>query len=70
MPLALFALETDEDGMNRITKTLSGLITDENGGEVIEYAIVLGLIVVTAIVIIANVGTKVLARWGSVNSSM
>ena len=43
---------------------------DESGGEVIEYALILGLIVVTAIVVIGTVGTKVLARWTSVNSSM
>jgi pilus assembly protein Flp/PilA len=43
---------------------------DERGGEVIEYALILGLIVVAAIVIIGTVGTKVLARWTSVNSSI
>jgi Flp pilus assembly pilin Flp len=56
--------------MIRITKMLNRLIADENGAEVIEYALVLGLIVVGAIVIIGAFGTKVLARWGSVNSSM
>lgn len=43
---------------------------DESGGEVLEYALVAGLIVVATIAIIAKVGTKVLARWGSLNSSM
>jgi len=43
---------------------------DEQGGEVLEYALVAGLIVVAAIVIIASVGTKVLAKWNSLNSSM
>ena len=43
---------------------------DEGGGEVIEYALIMGLIVVTAIVLITAVGTKVLGRWTSVNSSM
>ena len=46
------------------------LFRDDAGGEVIEYALILGLIIVTAIVIIGTVGTKVLARWTSVNSSM
>jgi len=46
------------------------LLAEERGGEVIEYALILGLIVVTAIVIIGAFGTKVLARWTSVNSSM
>jgi Flp pilus assembly pilin Flp len=37
---------------------------------VIEYALILGLIIVTAIGIIGNFGTAVLARWASANSSM
>jgi Flp pilus assembly pilin Flp len=46
------------------------LISDESGGEVIEYALVLGLIIVAAIVIIGAVGTRVVAKWGSVDSSL
>jgi Flp pilus assembly pilin Flp len=45
-------------------------MADESGGEVIEYALILGLIIVTAIAVIGAVGTKVLARWTSVNSSL
>jgi Flp pilus assembly pilin Flp len=45
-------------------------IQDETGGEVIEYALILGMIIVVAIALIGAVGTKVLARWQSVNSSM
>ena len=51
-------------------KMLSRLVSDETGGEVIEYALILGLIVVAAIAIIGTVGVKVLARWTSVNSSL
>jgi Flp pilus assembly pilin Flp len=43
---------------------------DQRGGEVIEYALVLGLIIVAAIAIIGAVGTKVVAHWNSVNSSL
>jgi Flp pilus assembly pilin Flp len=46
------------------------LVKDEQGGEVLEYALIAGLIVVASIAMIATVGTKVLARWGSLNSSM
>lgn len=56
--------------MNRVRNMLSAVLADEQGGEVIEYALILGLIVVAAIAIIGAVGTKVLARWTSVNSSM
>jgi len=53
-----------------IREKLTALISDECGGEVLEYAIVLGLISVAAIGVIGKFGTKVLARWSSVNSSM
>lgn len=46
------------------------LIRDERGGEVLEYALIAGLIVVAAIATIKTVGTKVLARWTSLNASV
>jgi len=49
---------------------IQNLFRDEQGGEVLEYALIAGLIVVAAIAVIGKVGTKVLARWGSLNSSM
>jgi len=51
-------------------KLMGRLIRDERGGEVIEYALIAGLIIVAAIAVIGTVGTKVLARWTSVNSSL
>jgi pilus assembly protein Flp/PilA len=49
---------------------LNKLVRDEQGGEVLEYALIAGLIVVAAIAVIGAVGTKVAARWTSLNSSM
>lgn len=46
------------------------LVRDESGGEVLEYALIAGLIVVAAIAAISSVGTKVLAKWTSLNNSM
>jgi pilus assembly protein Flp/PilA len=51
-------------------KLLVKLLKDETGGEVLEYALIAGLIVVAAIAVIGTVGTKVLARWTSLNSSI
>ena len=51
-------------------KLLAKLVRDESGGEVLEYALIVGLIVVAAIAAITSVGGKVLARWTSLNSSM
>ncbi len=56
--------------MKKISNMLVKVVKDEQGGEVLEYALIAGLIVVAAIAVIGSVGTKVLARWGSLNSSM
>ena len=42
---------------------------DEQGGEILEYALIAGLIIVAAIAVISSVGNKVLARWTSLNAS-
>ncbi|MGD1275600.1 MAG: Flp family type IVb pilin [Tepidisphaeraceae bacterium] len=49
---------------------LRKLISDQSGGEVLEYVLIASLIVVAAIAIIAAVGSKVAASWTSLNSSM
>ena len=56
--------------MKTIANLFAKLVKDEQGGEVLEYALIVGLIVVAAIAAITSVGTKVLARWTSLNSSM
>lgn len=62
----------------RVVKTwirsLGGLVKrvalDDQGAEVIEYVLILGLIIVATITTIAAFGTKVVAKWTSVNASM
>ena len=56
--------------MKAVKNLLVSIVKDEQGGEVLEYALIAGLIVVAAIAVIGSVGTKVLARWGSLNSSV
>jgi len=56
--------------MKTMKNTLKALVRDEAGGEVLEYALIAGLIVVAAIAVIGSVGTKVLARWTSLNNGM
>ena len=51
-------------------KNIISFLRDESGGEVLEYALIAGLIVVAAIATIGAVGGKVLASWNSLNSSM
>jgi Flp pilus assembly pilin Flp len=54
----------------RACKQIVKLISDERGGEVLEYALIAGLIVVAAIAAITSVGTAVLGRWTSVQTSL
>jgi len=46
------------------------LLKDQQGGEALEYALVAGMIVVGAMATIACVGTKLVARWSSLNNSI
>jgi Flp pilus assembly pilin Flp len=56
--------------MRIIGRAICRAIQDESGGEVLEYAMIAGLIVVAAIGVISKIGTKVMGRWASLNSSM
>jgi Flp pilus assembly pilin Flp len=55
---------------NEMKTLVSKFIRDEAGGEVIEYALILGLIIVACIAVLGTFGTKVLARWDSTNESL
>ena len=53
-----------------ISNLLKRVLRDEQGGEVLEYALIAGLIVVAAIAVITSVGGKVVARWTSMDGSL
>lgn len=55
--------------MKTMGNLLVKLVKEEEGGEVLEYALIAGLIVVAAIAAISVVGTKVLARWNSLSGA-
>jgi Flp pilus assembly pilin Flp len=72
-PSCLASLREGDDGGTAVqySRLLIGrLLREEDGAEVLEYALVLGLISIVAISLIAQVGTKVAARWTSINSNM
>ena len=56
--------------MKAMKNLLVKLVKEEQGGEVLEYALIAGLIVVAAIAVIGAVGGKVLARWTSVSEGL
>ncbi len=56
--------------MQSVKNMLKRLVKDEQGGEVLEYALIAGLIVVAAIAIITTVGTRVVGKWTSLSNSL
>lgn len=56
--------------MSQVFGSLKKFLNDDTGGEVLEYALIAGLISVAAIGVVAGFGSKVLARWNSINSSL
>ena len=56
--------------MRKMKNMVAALVRDERGGEVLEYALIAGLIVVAAIAAITAVGGKVLARWNALNDGL
>ena len=45
-------------------------LKDDAGGEVVEYVLIAGLIIVASIGTISCVGVKVFGRWTSVNNKL
>jgi Flp pilus assembly pilin Flp len=44
-------------------KLFTRLVRDESGGEVIDYVLVIGLIVILSLTVMGSVGTQVHIRW-------
>ncbi len=56
--------------MKKVTKMLKRFVKDEQGLETVEYAIILGLIVVATIGAIITLGGWVLAQFNAVNADL
>ncbi len=56
--------------MSRINHLARRLYAEETGGEVLEYALIAGLIVAAALAAIGTFGTRVLAKWTSLRNSL
>ena len=51
-------------------RTLTSLVHDERGAEVLEYALVMGMIALVAIGPAQAVGQKILQYWRSLDSAL
>ena len=49
--------------MQTVKKLMSRVMNDENSGEILEYALIAGLIIVAAIAVFGTVGVKILGHW-------
>lgn len=56
--------------MKAMKELLVKLVKQEDGGEVMEYALIAGLIVVAAITAIATLGTKITSKFTAVNTAL
>jgi Flp pilus assembly pilin Flp len=45
---------------------LQRLVEDESGGEVLDYVLVLGLVVLAAFSVMGTLGLRIVARWNSI----
>ncbi|HEX3356447.1 MAG TPA: hypothetical protein VHS31_05635 [Tepidisphaeraceae bacterium] len=52
------------------TKLVAQVFRDDTGGEVLEYSLIAGLIVVGAIGMITCVGSKITGKWNSLNNKL
>ena len=41
---------------------------DQTGGEVLEYALIIGLLIIGALLLMGSVGTKIFQKWTSLDS--
>ena len=49
---------------------INRLVKDEHGGEMLEYALIAGLIVVACIALIVTVGSKIQTVWTNVGTAL
>ncbi len=55
---------------SQLARLLNRVAYQEDGGEVVEYVIVLGMVIVATIATLFGFGNKLVARWTSINNSM
>ena len=56
--------------MKSLKNQIKRLMKDESGGEVMEYVMIAGLIVIVCIGLIAAFGDRVVAKWSSMDGDI
>jgi Flp pilus assembly pilin Flp len=47
-------------------KQIARCLKDENGTEVLEYALILGLLVIVCLLVVGALGNKLVIRWNRI----
>lgn len=58
------------DARGKLTRTLSRLLREEDGPSATEYAILLALLVLVAMVAIRGIGERMFAIYQAINATM
>jgi Flp pilus assembly pilin Flp len=69
--MAAFNVERGNGNQKRervMKSIIKNVLRDEQGTETIEYAFILGLIILAAMSLVGAFGSKVVAKWTSLNS--
>jgi Flp pilus assembly pilin Flp len=53
--------------MSPLARFARRLVRDDRGGELIEYALVMGLLIIAVIALVGSFGARALARWEVAN---
>ena len=56
--------------MRTWSSIVKGIITDERGGETLEYSLVVALLVIAGLMIMSRMGVKAVARWTSIERAL
>ena len=63
-------LDVREDAVAKMRARLSALLRDENGQDLIEYALIATLMVIAMIVVVGDAGTEVTRLWTGIASGI
>jgi pilus assembly protein Flp/PilA len=56
--------------MSKALRSVSRFVTDQDGTESLEWALVAGLIVIGGLTAIYAIGPKITTKWNSVNTAI
>ena len=56
--------------MKAFSSIFHRIVTDERGGETLEYSLVVALLVIAGLMIMSRMGVKAVARWTTIERAL